>query len=171
MSGKTMSAIEFKIKIVPNATDVSSAPALMAGETAAIALPPQIAVTEAISVDVLSFIFNNLPTKNPRISVPKIEAIVNKIPSFPALTTAVKFIPKPSNTTEICNKYLVAFLVWVGNGLPKVKAEINPKIRAIVGDKKRQTISRIVKRIFCHDIKTASIKEKRSKENSLSTFF
>ena len=42
------SAIAFKIKIVPNATDISLSFALNTGPTAAMALPPQIAVPELI---------------------------------------------------------------------------------------------------------------------------
>jgi hypothetical protein len=62
MIGKMKSAMALSIKIVPSETEVSSLSASIAGATAAIALPPQIAVPEEISADVLSFTFNNLPT-------------------------------------------------------------------------------------------------------------
>ena len=44
MAGKVSSATEFNTKIVPSETDISSSVAPMMGPTAAIALPPQIAV-------------------------------------------------------------------------------------------------------------------------------
>ena len=46
--GSLKSAIAFRIKIVPNATDISLSFALSTGPTAAMALPPQIAVPELI---------------------------------------------------------------------------------------------------------------------------
>ena len=44
MAGNVSSAIEFSRKMVPSETDISSSVAPTIGPTAAIALPPQIAV-------------------------------------------------------------------------------------------------------------------------------
>ena len=62
-NGKTNKAIEFRIKIVPNATEICFSSALMAGAMAAIALPPQIAVPPEIKKDVFFSIFKSLETK------------------------------------------------------------------------------------------------------------
>ena len=155
--------MEFNIKIVPRDTEISSSSASITGATAAIALPPQIAVPADIKFDVLSFTLRSLPRKNPTASVPKIVAIVNRIPCFPALTTSVKFIPKPNKTTEICNKILVAFFVCCGKGFPNVKAAINPKTKAIGGETQvvRQTKIRSQKIIFCQNISQKVKSEKR----------
>ena len=48
IGGKMKSAIELRMKTVPSETDISSSLAPMTGPTAAIALPPQIAVPEEI---------------------------------------------------------------------------------------------------------------------------
>ena len=48
ITGKTNNAMAFNIKMVPNATDISLSFAFNTGPTAAIALPPQIAVPELI---------------------------------------------------------------------------------------------------------------------------
>ena len=71
MAGKMKSAIAFKIKIVPNATDISLSFAFNTGPTAAIALPPQIAVPEPVQ----SYEFHsNSPAiaLPPQIAVPEL---------------------------------------------------------------------------------------------------
>ena len=50
-NGKIKRAIEFKMKIVPSEIAISSSPAPTIGATAAIALPPQIAVPVEIRID------------------------------------------------------------------------------------------------------------------------
>ena len=73
----------------------------------------------------------------------EIVSIVKTNPSFPAATTAVKFIPKPSPITEPCNRYLVAVLDLAGNGLP-VKIPIDKPIsNAMDGDNFKNTIRTI----------------------------
>jgi hypothetical protein len=62
-SRKNKSAIEFSIKIVPSATDVSFSSALITGAMAAMALPPQMAVPLEIKCEILRFIPNHLPKK------------------------------------------------------------------------------------------------------------
>lgn len=70
---------------------------------AAIALPPQIAVPDAIKM--LSFwsIFKNLPSKIPKVKVAKTETIVIIKPDFEVSITLSKFIPKPIKTIATCN--------------------------------------------------------------------
>ncbi|MNX88715.1 hypothetical protein D3C86_1206960 [compost metagenome] len=108
IAGNTNRAMELRIKTMPNATDICLASALMTGPTAAMALPPHIAVPEAIRCDVLRSIFSSLPIIYPSIKVPKIEAMVNNIPSLPALRALCRFIPNPNPTTEIWSSFLVA---------------------------------------------------------------
>lgn len=151
-TGNSNNAIEFNIKTLPRATDISSVSASIAGPTAAIALPPQIAVPDEISVDVFSATPNHLPTKYPRINVPKIDAIVKSIPSFPAWITAERFIPNPRRITDACKRYFVGFPVTKGNGLPSVKASNNPRANAIGGEPigERLIKARIMNMALCH---------------------
>ena len=75
--------------MVANATDMSLSLALMTGPTAAMALPPQIAVPELIRYEVSRFIFNNFrPMSIPITMVPTTETIVNIIPSLPDASEA-----------------------------------------------------------------------------------
>ena len=85
ISGNTNKAIALSTKTVPRATDISSASASIVGPTAAIALPPQIAVPDEIRAEVLAYTHSHLPTRYPSASVPKMVAIVKRIPSLPAL--------------------------------------------------------------------------------------
>src|SRR5664279_6634504 len=69
IAGKVSSATELSMKIVPNETDISSSVAPTTGPTAAMALPPQIAVPVEIRKDARGFTATNLP-----ITVPTIRA-------------------------------------------------------------------------------------------------
>src|SRR3954468_781306 len=60
-AGKISSAMEFKMKTVPSETDISSSFAPTIGPTAAIALPPQIAVPVDIRNDATFSTLNILP--------------------------------------------------------------------------------------------------------------
>jgi len=91
--------MEFRRKITPREIEMSFSEALMTGEIAAIALPPQIAVPEDIKCDILLFNFNNLPIKNPTIITMKMDVIVNVNPSFPIDNVSLIFIPNPNPTT------------------------------------------------------------------------
>ena len=97
--------------MTPKATEVCFSFDLITGAIAAIALPPQMAVPQEIKCEVFFSMFNHLPIKLPKIKVLKIEPIVNKKPSFPADKALFTFIPKPSPTTDICNKIFVALLL------------------------------------------------------------
>jgi hypothetical protein len=82
--GKMKSAIELRMKTVPRATDISSSVALTTGPTAAIALPPQIAVPDEMRCDVVRLMFMARPSRKPRSNVPTIVTMVNTNPVRPA---------------------------------------------------------------------------------------
>ena len=65
MAGKVSSAIELSRKIVPSETDISSSVAWTMGPTAAIALPPQIAVPVEMRNDGVVWTANSLPSNVP----------------------------------------------------------------------------------------------------------
>src|SRR6516225_3087977 len=69
ITGNVSSATEFSRKIVPSETDISSSVAPRTGSTAAIALPPQIAVPVEIRNDARGYTSTNLP-----IAVPNMRA-------------------------------------------------------------------------------------------------
>ena len=58
-----MSAIEFKTNTQPKATDTCFSSAFITGVTAAIALPPHIAVPAEIKKEVFCSMFNQRPIK------------------------------------------------------------------------------------------------------------
>jgi|GEM_PF-4899538 len=104
----------FNIKTVPSATDIWSFPALMMGPTAAMALPPQMAVPELIKYPVFLSTFSFLAIQLPRNKVPATETMVKSMPSFPEASACCKFIPKPRPITDPCNRYLDIFLLNLG---------------------------------------------------------
>lgn len=63
ITGNIKSAMEFKMNTQPSATDICFSSALITGEMAAMALPPQIAVPDEIRCDVFRSILNHLPKK------------------------------------------------------------------------------------------------------------
>ena len=91
----------FSTKMVASETDISHSSALAIGPTAAMALPPQIAVPEAIKNEGIFEIPSHLPTVIPINRTLTTENIVKNIPSEPAFTESSKFIPNPNPTTEI----------------------------------------------------------------------
>src|SRR5262249_41649705 len=66
---KNRSAEEIKIKTAPSETDISSSLAPTTGPTAAIALPPQIAVPTEINSAGVRSTFSHRPSATPRIIV------------------------------------------------------------------------------------------------------
>ena len=95
------------------------------------ALPPQMAVPDAIRYEGIFPMLSHFPTIIPISITLTTENRVNSIPSEPALTESSKFIPNPKPTTEICSKYLEAFLLNAGKGEPKVNAKTKPKNSAM----------------------------------------
>lgn len=137
----------FNMKIIANANDVSFSSALITGATAAIALPPHIAVPVDIKYAFLLFIFNNLPNKVPINNTPITETMVKIIPSLPVANDSCKFMPKPNPTTDTCNKYFEAFFEKLPYGTPMVNAMNIPKNNAIAGETNNETTIRIMKMI------------------------
>ena len=121
------------MKITPSDTAISSSDAFMIGPTAAIALPPHIAVPEEMRYDVFLLRCNQCPSKTPNAITPTTEAIVNNIPLLPDFSESTIFIPNPNPTTETCSRYLDAFLLNLANGMGKIKAYINPINKDIAG--------------------------------------
>ena len=65
------------------------------------ALPPQIAVPQAIRWDVFLSITKHLPNKIPKTMVVTMEIIVKKKLVEPMDKALLTFIPKPNPTTDI----------------------------------------------------------------------
>src|SRR5205807_7619778 len=102
MAGKISSAMELRTNTVPSETAISSSVAWQMGPTAAIALPPQIAVpVEIRKAEVLC-----IPKKTPKAMPTSMEklmlSMVETNPLRPALTTWWRYIPKPNPTTDAC---------------------------------------------------------------------
>ena len=68
--------MEFKIKMVPSEIAISSSLASIMGATAAMALPPQIAVPVEIRIDAVLFTRNRRPSRSPKISAKEMLAAV-----------------------------------------------------------------------------------------------
>ena len=96
------------MNIVPKATLICFSLALIMGETAAIALPPQMAVPIEIRKDISLLILRLFPTIYPNTRTIRIERTVSRIPSLLAFNAVPIFIPKPKPTTETCNNRCVA---------------------------------------------------------------
>ena len=127
-------AIALRIKMVPSDIDISLSLAFTTGATAAIALPPHIAVPAEMRYDVLRSIISLFPRYIPRKSTLKTETIVNSIPSRPVCNDSWRFMPKPNPTTENCNRYLDVFFAKRGKGCPASSAKASPANRATAGD-------------------------------------
>ena len=92
------------MKITPKATEVCFSSDLIIGAIAAMALPPQIAVPQAIKWDVFLSMDNHLPNKNPTPIVVTIDTKVNVKLVDPIAKVLVTLIPKPNPTTDIWSK-------------------------------------------------------------------
>ena len=130
MGGNTSSATELSRKTVPSATEISSGRALTTGATAAMALPPQMAVPEATRCDVRRSIPSIRPSTKPRISTTAMLKTVSRKPSRPAWSAECMFMPKPRPTTAAFSSQPVALLLHEANGLPSRKAMAMPRHRA-----------------------------------------
>src|SRR3954462_1485663 len=134
--GKISSAIEFRIKTVPSETDISSSFAPTMGPTAAMALPPHIAVPVEIRNDATFSTFNIFPIAKPIARVAVIPIAVYKMPLRPARKTLFRFIPKPRSTTEACSRYFVKDFVSLRNGFKESSPSARPTASADGGDAK-----------------------------------
>ena len=119
--------------MTPSDTAISLLFALRTGPTAAMALPPQIAVPDEIRYAVLRLRCIHQPTIMPMTITPKTDATVNIMPSLPDFSDSVTLIPNPSPTTDTCNRYFEVFLLNVGYGQAKIMAYIRPKNSATAG--------------------------------------
>src|SRR3954454_20733946 len=134
--GKTNSAAAFRMNTVPSETAMSSSLASSTGPTAAIALPPQMAVPTEIKSAGVRSTENNLPSSNPEVTAKVIPTAVYRNPARPARSTWPRFMPKPSPTTETCNSSFDHRPVNSGKPLPTVSATAKPIARARGGDEK-----------------------------------
>ena len=75
---------------------------LIIGATAAMALPPQIAVPEAISNEVFLSTFKSFPRAIPKNITTVTEMIVSINPVFEDAITSLKLIPNPIKTIDVC---------------------------------------------------------------------
>ena len=116
ITGKMNRATALSMKMVPMATVISLSLALITGDKAAIALPPQMAVPPETRNPVSRLTFNFLVKNKPNPIVITIENMVNKIPVFPASMACSTFIPKPSPTTDIWRRIWVIRLLMAKNG-------------------------------------------------------
>src|SRR5580658_3554 len=132
--GNIKSAMEFRIKTVPSETAVSSWSACMIGATAAIALPPQIAVPTVIRVDAVLFTPRYRPASNPAANANPMLAAVYTNPLRPARNTSCRFITNPSPTTDACSKYFVAVRASSCHGCVNPNPKISPSAKATAGD-------------------------------------
>src|SRR5690554_297052 len=124
-------AMAFKINTVPIAMLISSDLALITGATAAMALPPQIAVPEAIN---LAKPGGNLKNLFRMYTKKKTIAMVDIVNPKPALLTSIALSsckPKPNPMIDHCNTFLDPILLNSSKGFPKTKVKPKPKSKAI----------------------------------------
>ncbi len=124
-------------------TEMSFSSASTTWLTAAIALPPQIAVPTEIKYEIMRSTLKILPSKKPTPMAIEMVRTVKTNPSFPASTTLVKFIPKPSPTIAPCNKYLMTTFDCFGKGFPKIIPINKPSINAVLAENEKIRISTI----------------------------
>src|SRR5229473_2856886 len=134
IGGKISRAIEFKIKIVPSDTAISSSSARRMGPMAAMALPPQIAVPAVIRNDELPRTRNNLPNAKPRKSAKEIPSAVWINPLRPAFRTSCRFMPKPRATTELWRRVRAIPRLSLMYGCGKLSPKRIPTVRAMGGE-------------------------------------
>ena len=104
MVGKINKAIELSKNTIPKAILISLPFALITGEIAAIALPPQMAVPEVIRCPSFKSSFNNLANTSPKLTVNRMEKMVKPKPSLLVCSVSLINIPKPNPTTAIFKK-------------------------------------------------------------------
>ena len=85
---------------MPRAAEVSCSSAAMTGATAAMALPPQMAVPTLMSRPVSPLTPMRRASQMPRVRVKAMLTAVAPRPRSPALSTTPRFIPAPKPTTD-----------------------------------------------------------------------
>ena len=143
-------AIELSKNTIPIEIEICLLSALIIGEIAEMALPPQIAVPQEISWEIFLSIPKYFPMRRPSVIVVVIEATVNKKLSSPALKALNIFIPKPSPTTDIFNNQFTALPLISINGFPMSWAVTKPRANAMEDEiqGKRQTEASAINKIL-----------------------
>ncbi len=122
----------------------------MIGETAAMALPPQIAVPADNRYDKGLSSLKTFPRMNPKSITLTILTTVNINPVFPACRASSSFSPKPNPTIEICNSRWIYWCKCFSKEFPIKTARPKPRTRAIGDDIKRvrHKIASMIKTAF-----------------------
>ncbi len=102
------------------------------GATAAMALPPQIAVPEAISKEVFFSTFKSFPSAMPKNITTVTEIMVSINPVFDDAITSVKLMPNPIKTMDAC-KVLDVYLCRLSCLMP-IKENTKPIDNATAGE-------------------------------------
>src|SRR5207248_10593614 len=121
----------FRMKTVPMETESCSSDASTTGATAAMALPPQIAVPTEIKYDELRCTPKALPNNQPTPSAKAIPHSVYTNPDAPALSTWCRFIPNPRPTTEACSRIFDALRDVAAKGCSKIRPNATPRANEI----------------------------------------
>src|ERR1700722_7584847 len=135
IGGNINSATEFRMNTVPIETAISSSLACTMGATAAMALPPQIAVPAVIKNAAVFSTLKSLPTSRPAIIAKVMLPAVETKPLRPARSTSCRFIPKPSATTEALSRNLASSPLSAGEGCAKVSPNTRPTTSATGGER------------------------------------
>ena len=113
-----------------SATDISCSFGWITLATAAIALPPQIAVPTAMSSGVSPGTRSTAAEHEPERERGGEPCAVSSAPLDPTRHTSSRFMPAPSATTPSCNVSVVHFFVCFGGGVPVPSATASPASRA-----------------------------------------
>ena len=116
MAGKISSATELRTKIVPSDTAICSSVAWIIGPSAAMALPPQMAVPIEIKNAFLICTCSSLLSAIPAAMAKLMLRTVYKNPLRPAFSTWCRSMPNPRPTTDTCKRILVTRADSLGNG-------------------------------------------------------
>ena len=111
------SAIALRMNIVASDIDIWSSSASITGPTAAIALPPHIAVPELIKIEVLLLIEKNFDIIKPATNVKVIEPMISPKPFEQTFIACSMVIPKPNPTIEYDNSVFVYLPVFIDVGI------------------------------------------------------
>ena len=147
IGGKIKSAMEFRTNMVQSATDIAAGSARITLPTAAMALPPQIDVPEAISREAFDSTFKSFPNRQPIRSVPKIDNAVIPKPSRPFAHSAERFMPNPKPTTDSWSRCFESFWMIRRSRVSNAAAKRSPKLKAAGGETlpERQAAPRVRK--------------------------
>ena len=135
MGGKMNRAAALRINTVPRARLIWLSSAFTSGLTAAMALPPQIAVPLAIRYEVFLSTVSFRPRNAPRVRVRAMLKTVSRTPFPPACMALSAWMPKPRPTMAIFSRVFTASRLSFSNGLPIVLATTIPAKSARAGER------------------------------------